>query len=235
MKKLILIIAALFAFTALAIPTEAGLGISPGCYGVASDGGCMKENATIGKPLEFRFNVFNYGPAGAEFKASADTGFADRVTIEPEKFTVGHFDQSAKHRECIPSDGCQVITVKINTTDMEVGEHQTYILVSTTASTGGAMSVIEQVGARILLDMHEPEPFKEFIGQITGAFTGFFKKITPQQKVELLISLIIIFTATGIFAVLKKFNIQLTIKQKPEARRRSRIYKRRNKRLFKLR
>ncbi len=146
------VIAFIVLLVILAAPALAQFSISPGCHKLSDTGDCTYYNITTGQ-ASFEYRVYNRGDAEASFRVFMETGGLPQnfSSITPSEFTLQPFSG----RSCENTPGCQIVTVKLNTSSLEEGKYDFFVVAETTEK-GTILPITLQVKSKLLIDVMRP-------------------------------------------------------------------------------
>ncbi len=127
---------------------RSGIGISPGCFPISTDGGCAYDQIIQGSTKTFDIEVYNFDSDTKEFTVTISSQIKN-VTSEPREFSLAQFTEG----RCKGSIGCKQIKVTIDTSDTPLGEYEIVVKAGSKTSSGGVLDINQIVGARIMVNV----------------------------------------------------------------------------------
>lgn len=136
----------------LCIPVAAAqLTFSPGCSSQDAQGKCTITNVT-NDLFEMEYRVYNKDAQESDFLVYIESDTLKEYSIiTPDRFVLTQYTSG----NCGDVHGCQIVHVKINTTALEPGAYNGFIVAETTTGSQGTLALTLQ--AKSQLNLYIPE------------------------------------------------------------------------------
>ncbi len=161
MMIMIFVLLAILAYLVKA-DTPTGAAISPGCLKLDEENKCEFVNVKSGEIIKQEFMVLNFDGEVREFIVVSTGNLDGNIKIHPNKFEIDPFLNGKSRNGCTQEQGCQLINVEVDTTNLKPGKYEALILAGPNKQENNGLGIYHKVGARIMINVKPNFNFSSF-------------------------------------------------------------------------